>query len=288
MSIWETMKEIENQFLLFKNHSTFIVRERLYKGGSGYGTGLQPIHLVMSELVNEIAKNPVPEGYMKIKEEDFSKHIKKLDSSLQLLMFMVENDGDKNEMVKLFNMIEIEIQDLDNFFSEGFTFDPSSIQTEDELTNQRIFDLGLKIDDNFTQLSSSSEWRLRKSSSQVEQNFDFDELELLIEKAKTYALKNISEDYLAILSSIAVKIRDVAATDLSKLKEALYFFITISKILGEDLSFQLDGTAITSQYVKDDIEHKVNLKSLDWLIKVHNSITEEYSEEKYNKVKDGF
>lgn len=278
---WEIIKEIENQFLRFQNHSAFIIRERLYKGSNVYGNGLQPVHEKIKEIVLQLSNTPVPEDYLEIKKDEFSNHVKKIMDTIQMLMFMVENEGDTNEILKLFTVIEMEIQELAEFFSRGFTFDPSTIKSAEDLTNQRIFELGLKIDDNFSQISSSNEWRLRKANFQTEQIIDFEELVQLIEQAKTHALVNVSEDYLAILSLIAIKIRDTAAADLSKLKECLLFYITTSKILGEDLLFELEGKVISSKYVKDDIEHKINMKSLAWLVKVHNSVTEEYPEEKY-------
>lgn len=281
MLSWEIIKEIEDQFLRFQNHSTFIVRERLYKGSNVYGDGLQAVHSKMTEIILQLSNNPVPEDYLEVKNDEFLNHVKKIDDSIQMLTFLVENDGGTNDILKLFAVIEMEIQELAEFFSQGFTFDRSTIKSAEDLSNQRIFELGLKIDDNFSQISSSNEWRLRQANSQIEQTINFEKLVQLIEQAKIHALANVSEDYLAILSLIAIKIRDTAAADLSKLKDCLLFYITISKILGEDLSFEADGIVITSKYVKDDIEHKVNLKSLAWLVKVHNSITEEYPEEKY-------
>ncbi|MCE7736529.1 MAG: hypothetical protein GPJ54_16730 [Candidatus Heimdallarchaeota archaeon] len=281
MLSWEIIKEVENQFLRFKNHSAFIIRERLYKGSNVYGNGLQPVHTKMREIIVQLSNNPVPEDYLEIKKDEFSNHVKKIDDSIQMLIFMVENEGETNGILKLFTVIEMEIQELAEFFSLGFTFDPSTIKSAEDLTNQRIFELGLKIDDNFSQISSSNEWRLRKASPQNEQTINFEELVQLIENAKSHALTNVSEDYLALLSIMAIKIRDSAAADLSKLKECLLFYITTCKILGEDLSFEFEGVVITSKYVKDDIEHKINMKSLAWLVKVHNSITEEYPEEKY-------
>lgn len=283
MSSLEIIKSIENEFLRYQNHSAFLIRERLYKGGSVYGNGLQPIHKMMSDLIQKVSDDPIPELYLENKKDEFATHTTKLSDTLQLLRFMVENEGNTDEILKLFSVIEMEIQDLDKFFSLGFTFDPSTVITDDDISNQRIFDLGLKIEDNFNQLSSSNEWRLRKSTPQTDQPIDFDELEALITKAKDQALKNVSEDYLGILSIMAINIRDIAAADLSKLKNSLKFYITATIILGDDLSFESDGVTITSQYVKDDIEHKVNLKNLDWLVKIHNSIIEEYPEEQYPK-----
>ena len=279
MISWDKIKEIEYQFTKFQNHSSFLIRERLYKGSNVFGSGLQPVHQKMMSLIDKTNDNPIPPAYLEVKSDEFSANIKKLDDTLQLLFFMVENDGDKDEIVKLFSVIEIEINELDDFYQNGFSFDPSTIQSEEQLVNQRIFDLGLKIDDNFSQLSLSNEWRLRKATAATDETINFQELEELIEKAKLHALANVSEDYLALLSIIAINIRDVAAADLSKLRESLQFYITISKILADDLWFDLDGERITSEYIKDDIEHKVNLKNLDWLIKVHNSVIEEFPEE---------
>ncbi|MHA2030996.1 MAG: hypothetical protein ACW99A_07365 [Candidatus Kariarchaeaceae archaeon] len=278
---WEIIKDIENEFAYFRDHSAFFIRERLYKGSNVYGNGLRPIHLKMVELVEKTQSNPVPKVYLEMKNDDFSLHVTKLKDTIQLLNFMVNSDGDNDEVNKLFSVIEMEIQDLDSFLALGYTFDPDSIISDDEIAVHRIFDLGLKIEDNFNQLSSSNEWRRRKTESHHDQEINFEELELLIEKAKNYALLNTSEDYLGILSIMAINVRDIAASNLSKLEETLLFYVTVGQILCDDLNFDNDGNTITSKFVKDDIEHKVNLKNMQWLINVHNSIVEEYPEEKY-------
>ena len=277
------IKEIEDEFLNIQNHSSFIIRERLYKGSPKFGKGLRPLHEKVANINKKAVENEIPNEYLTLNGNEFTTLVQKLSETIQLLIFMVENGGIMDEILKLITLVEIEMDELENFVILGLNFDTSSIQTPDEISNQRVFELGLIIDDNFTQISSSSEWRLRKADDTLSSEINFDELSILIDFAKNTALLVNLEEYLELLSILSINIRDSAATDLMKLRSALEFFITTCRILYENPSFQFEGHVITSQSVKGDIEHKINLKKLDWLIKVHESITEEYPEDQYDE-----
>lgn len=284
MVTWEAIKDIEYQFSEFENHSMFFIRERLYKGGKSLGNGLRGPHEHLVDLIHETGINPPNTHFLEHKTDEFVRHVEKLKETLELLEFTAQRtDVGDEEILRFISIIEMEIKDIEDFFVASHSFDPRSILSEEELSRLRIGDLKLKIEDNFNQITMSSEWKRTISQETQAENANYQELITLIEDSKQVIQEIEIEGFLEILSRMATKIRDLAAQNVSELPSLLLMFATVSSIFKEELVFEYERNTITCHDVKDDIELRLNLSDITWLSKVHESIIEDDTLEDFTK-----
>ena len=112
----------------------------MYPGKNPFGDGLRPTHDKFLSLITKLEQYPLPEIYLKEKKQELLGLNAKLKESISLLQYTAENDGQPEEVVKMIAIVDLELTDLDNFFSEGYSFDPKSIQTDEEILQLRISD----------------------------------------------------------------------------------------------------------------------------------------------------
>ncbi|MFV2014981.1 MAG: hypothetical protein ACC656_06115, partial [Candidatus Heimdallarchaeota archaeon] len=275
---------IDTHFNKIRNHSNFIVRERVYKGGLSQTEGLITQHDQFLALKRKIDDNPIPIIYLEHYASKLKKIVDNLVESIDIFVTIVEAGYNKIEITKFLHVTKFELLELIDFLEEGYLFDESMIVSKEDQEQERRLELFAKIEDNFNQIRSSFTWKEFESnlSSTVVGEVRILKYKKIIEQTIYLSTKIMNTDYLLLMSIVAMKIRSQMAESPYKLIEYLDFFQSMSKIFSEEYErnfiYSFNGKKLSSDDLKQDIEHKINTSKLNWLVSLHRFVKEEMVE----------
>lgn len=275
---------VDTHFNQIRNHSNFMVRERVYKGGLYQTEGLNSQHVQFLALKKKISENPLPDQYLVHHTPKLKKIVDNLVESIDIFVTIVEGGYSKIEIAKFLQVTKFELLELINFIEAGYSFDESMITSQEDLDKEKRQELIAKIEDNFNQITSSFGWKEFESdqSSTVVGEVRILKFKKYIEQSinLSSAISNI--DYLLLMSILAMKIRSQIVESPKGLIGYLDFFQTLSKIFSEDneknFSYICNNQQLTSEDLKQDIEHKINTGKLNWLVSLHHFVSEDPEE----------
>ncbi|MHA2097623.1 MAG: hypothetical protein ACW99A_02975 [Candidatus Kariarchaeaceae archaeon] len=275
------LDEINEKFNSIRNHSNFIIRERVYKGGLYNTAGLANQHDQFMALRRRIKETPLPENYFEYNKVKLDKIVKSIIESIEIFVTIVEGGYSKIEISKFLQVTKFELLELFKFVEEGYSFDETMIASPEDLETAERNELLAKIEDNLNQITSSSAWK----------EFESTEISTIVGEVKVLKYKKIIEqtinlssniskvDYLLLMSIVAMKIRSQLAQYPSRLMEHLGLFQTLSKIFSADnddpFTFTFNDQILTADDLKQDVEHKINTSKLNWLVSLHHFVGEE-------------
>lgn len=280
----EFISRVNIHFNQIRNHSNFMVRERVYKGGLYQTEGLASQHEQFLALKRRIDDNPIPSVYLEHHESKLKKIVDDLIESIDILVTIIEGGYSKIEIVKFLQVTKFELLELIKFVEEGYSFDESMIVSKEDLDNEKRIELLAKIEDNFNQITSSYAWRELESdlSMTVVGEVRILKYKKIIKQTIEQSLKINNIDYLLLMSIVAMKIRSQMAESLNRVTEYLEFFQALSKIFIEDVEkkfvYTFNNQQLSSDDLKQDVEHKINTSKLNWLVSLYRFVAEEAEE----------
>ncbi|OLS26286.1 MAG: hypothetical protein HeimC2_15300 [Candidatus Heimdallarchaeota archaeon LC_2] len=283
---WDFLHQIDQTFNLYRTHNNFIVRERVYKSSKDNPNGLENLHDKLPDLFLKISSNPIPNAYLELNKIKLQKIVKNIIDSLDLFVSIAEAGFNKEEINKFIQVTEMEFNEVVKFIDNAKLFDESQILSDEEKYHQNREELFAKIEDNFSQLTSNYAWKafeaVHKGSMEGEEKIKQHRNEI----TKTIALiQHVSSiDYLMLMSITAMKIRSLLASSSDGMLNFLSFYQTLTKIFSnrkdsQQFSYQHKDQILSSNDLKQDVEHKINTGRLIWLINLHSSIIEEETDE---------
>lgn len=280
----EFISRINIHFNQIRNHSNFMVRERVYKGGLYQTQGLASQHEQFLALKRRIEDYPIPTLYLEHNASRLNKIVDDLVESIDIFVTIIEGGYSKIEIVKFLQVTKFELLELIKFVEEGYSFNESMIMSKEDLDKEKRQELLAKIEDNFNQITSSYAWRELESklSLTVVGEVRILKYKKIIEQTIELSLKITSIDYLLLMSIVAMKIRSQMAESPNRLTEYLEFFQALSKIFSEEaeknFNYSFNNQQLTSNDLKQDIEHKINTSKLNWLVSLYRFVAEEGEE----------
>lgn len=283
---WDFLHEIDQIFNLYRTHNNFIVRERVYKSSKDNPKGLEKLHNQLPDLILKVSNHPIPESYLQLNKVRLQKIVKNIVESLDIFIVIAASGFDKEEISKFVQVTELEFNEIVKIIDDAQLFDESQILSDEEKGHQKREELCAKIEDNFSQLTSNYAWKAFEAvhKGNIEGLEKIQKHRDKINKTIEISQLVTNTEYLKLMSIIAMKIRSHLASTSDGMLNFMSFFQTLSKIFNnvespQQFSYQYEDQILSSDDLKQDIEHKINTGRLIWLVNLHSSIIEEETDE---------
>lgn len=258
---------IDSLFQEFATHEKYVIREKIYNG-KNMKIGLSLLHSRFTPLLTEISEIPIES--MQYYASELGNYTKKLYDTLQVLYNFDSASSNMATVVKFLDVAQIEVDELSKLVAGVHFFDPSLIKSSEELQQEQINDIRLKIQDNLMQITKSFEWRMQESelSRSIEGREFLHQLTDAIAWNNSQVEQIMNLSYLNLLSLLATKIRDEAAKYFESLRLNLPLLTTFVHIYS--LISDHPDTTISCEQLTDDVTHFVSTGGLALLTIIHS------------------
>ena len=287
------LSEIDLLLTKFENlehHSNFFIRERIYKGDGNAHSGVIKLHHTLTEIKQNMMIDPIPDDFLVFNQEVIDKTLRKVDETLDLLTNLDTSSLQKEDIGRYYSILDLEISEVVNLIDSSHFFDLNSITTEDQKEQETRENLFEKLEDNITQILASTGWR--RFEEKVRDSVGTNMI-LPIRKAGLRTAVDLTRnvqnlEFLQLLAILFTKTRSEAALNLEFLDSSIPFLHTICRIFSftpeNPFSVKVENNYVIADDVKVDLEHKVNTGKFLWLIRLHDTVLEETSEEEILQV----
>ena len=273
------------KFENLEHHSNFYIRERIYKGNGDAHSGVVRLHQTLTDIKQNMMLDPVPDDFLVFNQEVIDKTLRKVDETLELLSNLDTSSLQKEDIGRYYSILDLEISEVINLIDSSHFFDINSIATDDQKEQEIRESLCEKLEDNITQILVSTGWRRfeEKISSSPGTNMILAIREAGLRTAVDLMQKVQNLEFLQLLAILFTKTRSEAALNLEFLDSSIPFLHTICRIFSftseNPFSAKVENNFFIADDVKVDLEHKVNTGKFLWLIKLHETVLEDVSEE---------